>query len=403
MNSTRYLLLLGTFCSLWGVPPCFADEPPSQSTTLPPPYQTRSVTNPGQVVPAPKGATLKLPPGFHIEEYVADFQTPRFMLRDSQDNVLVSDMQAGKVYVLNKQQRHELLQGLQSPYGLAFYKDWLYVADINAVRRYAYDAGNLKVTGAGQEILSLSRFASGHSTRTLLFDANHEKFYLSIGSASNVDTGEDPLRAAISRFNPDGSALEIYASGLRNAVGIHWYPGSNQLWASTQERDGLGDDLPPDFLTRVQQGGFYGWPYAYIGPHEDPRHSGVAPAMVAKTLYPDVLLGGHAGAMDFVFYTGKQFPPDYHGGCFVALHGSWNRAQLAGYKVVFVPFKDGKPSGPLSDFVSGWIVDSSSAKVWGRPLGLLELPDGSLLLSDDGAGKIWRVSYEQPAANEPTR
>ena len=168
---------------------------------------------------------------------------------------------------------------------------------------------------------------------------------------------------------------------------------TGELWATSHERDGLGDDLPPDFLTRVRQGGFYGWPYAYIGPHEDPRRRGEAPERVAKTLYPSVLLGGHAGAMGLLFYTGAQFPVKYRNGCFVALHGSWNRARRAGYRVVFVPFKDGKPIAGPEDFLTGWMLGEERQEVWGRPVGLLQLPDGSMLVSDDGAGKIWRVSY----------
>ncbi|MGH8609765.1 MAG: PQQ-dependent sugar dehydrogenase, partial [Gammaproteobacteria bacterium] len=186
---------------------------------------------------------------------------------------------------------------------------------------------------------------------------------------------------------------EFFASGIRNAVGLRWYPSSDSLWATSHERDGLGDDLVPDFLTSVKQGDFFGWPYAYIGPHEDPRHPGAAPDKVKRTRYPEVLLGSHVGAMDLWFYTGTQFPPHYRGGCFVALHGSWNRSRRVGYKLVFVPFKAGKPTSGPEDFLTGWMVSPDRSEVWGRPVGLLELADGSLLVSDDGAGKIWRVSY----------
>ncbi len=393
MNSTNYLYSLTFAISLLASPLLAANDKPVNWQELPPPMQTPSVGNAAEVVSKPAGAVLTLPKGFRLEEYASGMQAPRYLLQAPNDIVLVSDMEAGKVYALFKQQKTEILKGLTVPYGLALWKDWLYVAEVNSVKRYKYDAARHAVTTPGQEIVSLKRFQSGHPTRTLLLDDSTEKLYLSIGSASNVNTGEDPMRAAINRFNMDGSGHEIFASGIRNAVGLRWYPGTHTLWATTHERDALGDDLPPDFLTEVQQGGFYGWPYAYIGPHEDPRHAGKAPEQVAKTLYPNVLLGGHVGAMDFIFYQGTQFPAEYRGGCFLAEHGSWNRSRLAGYKVVFIPFKNGKPTAGPRDFISGWAQFPEVAKVWGRPVGLLELADGSLLLSDDGAGKIWHIRY----------
>jgi glucose/arabinose dehydrogenase len=248
--------------------------------------------------------------------------------------------------------------------------------------------------GAGEEVVPLRDFAGGHWTRCVLFDRKGEKMYLTIGSRSNVDAGEAPQRAAINRYNPDGSGHEIYASGTRNAVSLRWYPGSDTLWATVQERDGLGDDLVPDYFTSIKQGGFYGWPYAYIGPNEDPRRKGEKPDLVAKTSVPDVVLGAHVAVLDAWFYTGKMFPSQYRNGAFLAMHGSWNRSKRVGYSVVYVPFKDGKPAGPPQDFLTGWMLDPDKREVWGRPVGLLELPDGSLLVSDDGGKKIWRITYK---------
>jgi glucose/arabinose dehydrogenase len=251
----------------------------------------------------------------------------------------------------------------------------------------------MRVTGAGREIVSLKNFNQGHWTRTILFNRDRSKLYLTVGSGSNVSLGEDPMRAAIHRYNPDGTGHETVATGLRNTVGLRWYPNSDDLWASVEERDELGDDLVPDYVTRVQPGGFYGWPLAYIGPHEDPRHKNVEPAKVKTTLYPDVLLGAHVAVLDILFYTGQQFPEKYRGGMFAAFHGSWNRSQRIGYKIAFIPFRDRKATSGPEDFLTGWMTDPSNKEVWGRPVGLLQMPDGSLLVSDDGANKLWRVAY----------
>jgi glucose/arabinose dehydrogenase len=252
----------------------------------------------------------------------------------------------------------------------------------------------MTASSPGEEVVSLKGFDKGHWTRTVLFDRKGEKMYLTVGSGSNVDAGEDSRRAAIHRYNPDGSGDEILASGTRNVIGLRWYPGSDTLWAATQERDGLGDDLVPDYFTSVKQGAFYGWPYAYIGPHEDPRRKGEAPDKVAKTTVPDVLLGAHVAVLDALFYTGKMFPDEYRGGAFLAQHGSWNRSKRVGYNVVFLSFRNGRPAGSPVEFLSGFMLSPDKREVWGRPVGLLQLPDGSLLVSDDGGRKIWRVSYK---------
>jgi glucose/arabinose dehydrogenase len=361
---------------------------------LPEPYHTKSAVNPPIVISRPEDAELNLPEGFVIEEYLSGFDHPRFMVLGPKDEILLSDMAAGLVYVIKDKKAKVLIQHLDRPYGLAFFNQWLYVAQASAVKRFVYDADSLSV-GEGEELISLHQHAGGHSTRTILFGLADGKLYLSVGSASNVDLGEAPIRAAISRYNPDGSEHEIFASGIRNGVGMRWYPGTQNLWVTSHERDGLGDDLVPDYFTKVKQGGFYGWPYAYIGPHEDPRHAEVAPEKVKQSLYPSVILGGHVGPLDIIFYTGKQFPEKYRGGAFIAFHGSWNRSKRNGYKIAFVPFKEGKPTAGPEDFITGWMLGENRKEVWGRPAGLLQLPDGSLLISDDGAGKIWQVSYKK--------
>ncbi|HYL74784.1 MAG TPA: PQQ-dependent sugar dehydrogenase [Bryobacteraceae bacterium] len=371
-----------------------------QEAKLPPPYATPSSTNQPKVVSRPDGAQLQVPHGFEIEEYAAGFNTPRFMLTAPGGEILLSDSSAGSVYVLvdkNKSyknpERKVILEGLDRPYGLALWKDYLYVGERTSVKRYKYDPKATTAT-QGQEIISLKEFVPGHWTRSLLFDRKNEKLYVGIGSGSNVNTGEDPRRAAINKYNPDGTGHEIYASGTRNPIGLHWYPGTDTLWAAVQERDALGDDLVPDYFTHIQPGAFYGWPYAYAGPHEEPRHKGEKPGLVAKTIPGDILLQSHVAVLDFMFYTGKQFPAEYQGGAFLALHGSWNRAKRVGYSVAFVPFKNGKPSGDVRDFLTGWLINPDSREVWGRPVALMQLPDGSILVTDDGGKKIWRITYK---------
>jgi glucose/arabinose dehydrogenase len=363
---------------------------------LPPPFATPSVNNAPRVIEQPEGARLQVPAGFNVELYAEGFGRPRYMLQGPGGELLVSDSvpgEGGSVYVLKGKDRKQLIRGLDRPYGLAFWKEYLYVGEPASIKRFRYNSKNL-TAGPGEEVISLADFSKGHWTRSLLFDRAGGKLYVGVGSASNVSPGEDPRRAAINRYNPDGSGHEIFASGLRNPIGMRWYPGSDALWAAVQERDALGDNLVPDYFTRVRQGAFYGWPYAYIGPHEDPRNKGQKPDLVAKTVVPDVLLGSHVAVLDFVFYTGNQFPAEYRNGAFLAFHGSWNRSERVGQSVAFIPFKDGKPSGPVREFLTGWMLGPDQREVWGRPVGLLVLPDGSMLVSDDGGKKIWRISYK---------
>ena len=372
---------------------------------LPPPFATPSVNNGPHVIPQPAGARLHVPAGFAVDVYADGFDRPRYMLLGPGGELVVSDAAEkpdGAVYAmaLHKSDgfkangRKKLISGLDRPYGLAFWHEYLYVGEPESIKRYKYDAKTM-TAGPGEEVISLKGFAHGHWTRSLLFDRAGQKLYVGVGSGSNVSTGEDPLRAAINRYNPDGSGHETFASGTRNPIGLHWYPGTDTLWAAVQERDALGDDLVPDYFTHIQQGGFYGWPYAYTGPNEDPRNKGQAPDLVKKTIVPDVpLQPAHLAVLDFEFDTEKQFPAEYRGGAFLALHGSWNRSKRVGYAVAFVPFQNGKPNGPWREFLTGWMVSPESRDVWGRPVGLLVLPDGSLLVSDDGGRKIWRITYK---------
>ena len=376
---------------------------------LPEPFHSPSAQNRPQVVEAPDDAKLTAPEGFKVEEYLTgDFMRPRFMLLGPNDELVFSDSGArnepnGAVYVSQEGNTKKLIENLDRPYGLAFHEEWLYVAEPTSVKRYVYDAEAM-TAGDGEEIISFEGMGRGHWTRSLLFDKNHTKLYVSVGSGSNIDLGEDPMRAALHRYNPDGTGHEVVATGLRNIIGLEWYPESEEIWAAVQERDGLGDDLANDFLANVKEGEFYGWPHAYNGPHAEPRHAEeenfaefydaeIHAEMVAKTLYPDVLLGSHVAVLDIKFYTGTQFPEEYRGGLFMAFHGSWNRAERTGYSVTFIPFKDGRPQSGPRDFLTGWMLGSDQREVWGRPVGLLLLKDGSMLVSDDGGRKIWRVSY----------
>jgi glucose/arabinose dehydrogenase len=364
----------------------------SAEVKLPPPFATPSSTNRPRVVPKPADAQLHVPDGFTIAQYAEGFEQPRYMTLGPSKEILLSDSKAGVVYILEPG-RKKLIEKLDRPYGLAFWKDYLYVAETTSVKRYKYDAKQM-TAGPGEEIVSMKGFDKGHWTRAILFDKDGKKMYLGVGSSSNVDAGDPEMRAAINRFNPDGSGREIFASGTRNPTSIHWYPGTDTLWASVQERDLLGDDLVPDYFTHTEQGGFYGWPYAYIGPHEDPRRKGERPDLVKKTIVPDVVLGAHVAVIDFEFYTGTQFPKHYQGGAFFAFHGSWNRSKRVGQSIGYIPFKNGKPSGPLEEFLYGWMLSPDKPDVWGRPVGLLQMTDGSLLVSEDGNNKIYRISYK---------
>lgn len=381
-----------------------AEKPVNWGDGIPEPFHSPSASNRPQVIEQPDGADLAVPAGFQVEEFAthADWIRPRYMLRLPNHEILMSDSgdrneANGAVYRISREGKaiSTVLDGLDRPFGLQLHDKWLYVAETTSLKRYPFDAEAVEITGDGEEIYDMSEFGNGHWTRTILFNAQHTKLHLTIGSGSNIDTGEPKERAALLRMNPDGSDVEIVAEGLRNIIGLRQHPQTGKLWAAVQERDGLGDDLVSDYLVEIQEGGFYGWPYAYTGPNEEPRHKGVAPEMVARTLYPDVLLGAHVAVLDTIFYTGDQFPEKYRGGMLLAFHGSWNRAKRTGYKVAFIPFEDGRPTSGPQDLLTGWMLDPDDRRVWGRPVGLLQMPDGSVLVSDDGGRKIWRISYRK--------
>jgi glucose/arabinose dehydrogenase len=371
----------------------------AQQPQLPKPFATPSANNRSQIVSKPDGAQLKVPAGFDISVFMDNFQQPRTMLLAPNGDVFVAESNAGSVVVLrdtNKDgtpdMRSVYAEGLQGVFGMAFHEGYLYLGRTDSIVRYKYQPGDTKAQGTPEKLIDMP--TGGHRTRNIIFSPDGKKMYVAVGSMSNKSAGEDPRRAAINEYNPDGSGHRIFASGLRNPVGLAWQPETSTLWTSVNERDTLGDDLVPDYITSVKDGGFYGWPYSYIGSNYDPEHVGKMPDLVKRAIVPDVLITAHSAAVSVNFYTGTQFPERYRNGAFVGLHGSWNRSKPSGYRVSFVPFKSGKPSGPIEDFVTGWLInDGSPVTTWGRPVGTLVLADGSLLIADDGGSRIWRVRY----------
>jgi len=279
------------------------------------------------------------------------------------------------------------------PFGMAFHDGYLYVGNTGSLVRFKYANGDLQAQGEPEKLLDLP--VGGHSTRNVIFNRAGTKMYISVGSQSNNNAGEDCRRAAILEFNPDGSGYRVFASGIRNPVGLALQPGTDILWTAMNERDNLGDDLVPDYATSVKDGGFYGWPYSYIGQNYDPRYVGAFPDLVKRALVPDVLIPAHSAALGITFYTGTQFPQRFRNGGFVALHGSWNRSVASGARVAFFPMNNGRP-GPLEDFMTGFVVSDGEGGTpvvrWGRPVGVTVAPDGSLLVSDDGGNRIWKIT-----------
>ena len=380
---------------------------------LPPPGSNALAINLARVVKRPANAQPKVPPGFKIELYATGFRDPRFLLTAPNGDVFVVESRANQIKALrdtNGDGKPEVTgvfadRNLNKPFGIAFYPpgddpQFLYVANTDGVIRFPYRNGDLKARGPAQQLgARLSGGAThlrsgGHWTRDIIFSQDGKEMYVSIGSRSNVsDSASEADRARIFEFKPDGTDRKVFASGIRNAVGIAFRPGTNELWMSTNERDEIGEDLPPDYISSVRPGGFYGWPWFYIGNHQDPRHKGKHPELAGKVIVPDVLVQAHSASLNLCFYTGDQFPSEYKGDIFAAFHGSWNRMKRTGYKVVRVPFDHatGKARGEYEDFVTGFITPEG--KVWGRPVGITVTKDGSLLISEDGNGTIWRVSY----------
>lgn len=372
--------------------------------TLPAPFETKSVARMSRQTAQPENAKLVVPKGFKINVFAeGEFRYPRWMALAPNGDVFVADSRANAVIVLRDtnrdgkaDQRFVFSDKLSQPFGMAFHKEWFYVANTDSVVRFKYRTGQTAAEGEAEKIVELTPGGyNQHWTRNILFSRDGGKMFVSIGSATNVSVESDPRRAAISVYDPDGKNHRIYASGLRNPIGLAWNPKTGELWTAVNERDGLGDDLVPDYVTSVKEGGFYGWPYSYLGQNEEPRRKGENPDLVKKALLPDVLLTSHVAALGIQFYTGKMFPKEYRGDAFVAMHGSWNRQKLSGYKIIRVRFKNGKLIGnSFEDFVTGWLPSEDSNEVWGRPVGLLVAADGSMLIADDGGRKIWRVSYK---------
>ncbi len=373
---------------------------------LPAPFTTDSARRNSKIIDQPPNANLKMPKGFKINVFAeGDFKNPRWMTLAPNGDVFLADSRANAIIILrdtNKDgvadERFTFAEKLSQPFGMAFYKDWFYVANTDSVVRFKYRAGQTKAESAPEKLIELTEGGyNQHWTRNIIFSPDGKKMYVSIGSSGNVDIEKDERRAAISQYNPDGSGYKLFASGLRNPIGLAFNPKNGELWTAVNERDGLGDNLVPDYVTSVSEGEFFGFPYVYIGKNPDPRRQKDAqPPIVEKTIVPDVLLTSHSAALGIVFYDGKMFPKDYQGDAFVALHGSWNRENLTGYKIIRVRFKDGKLVGNgYEDFLSGWLPNENSREVWGRPVGLLVNSDGSLLICDDGAKKIWRVSFQK--------
>jgi glucose/arabinose dehydrogenase len=377
---------------------------------LPPPFATDSSTNGPAVAPRPSGAGLSVPPGFFVFPWADNLPGARTVTVAPNGDVFVVQMGGNAITVLRDADRDGIPEtrstfarggALNLPFGLAFYPlgpnpAYIYVANTDGVIRYPYGAGDLTARGPAQTVVSGLPGPVDHVTRGLAFRPDGEKMYVSVGSAANLETGEDPRRAAILEFNPDGSGYRLFATGLRNPVSLAFEPGTNALWTVVNERDGLGDDLPPDFATHVTDGGFYGWPYDYIGPNADPRVPSPAGGL-GRVLVPDVLIQAHSAPLGLAFYTGTAFPAAYRAGAFVSLHGSWNRSQRTGYKVIHV-----LPDGGYEDVIWGWALPDGT--VWGRPVGVAVAADGSLLVSDDGAGVVWRLTYGlTPPASSASR
>ena len=381
-----------------------------------------------KVIGWPEGKTPVAPAGFVVTRFADQMKSPRNIVIAPNGDVIVvlSNSQRTKVEQLanavtgkaksevsgksvntvmlfrdaNNDGKPEIratfLAGLNQPYGVAFIGNSFYVANTDGVYQYAYKTGDTVINGTGKKILDLPAGGyNNHWTRNLLVSADKSKLYVSVGSGSNVaehGMENEKRRANILEINPDGTGEQIYGSGLRNPVGMAWAPGTNTLWTAVNERDGLGDDLVPDYITSVKRGAFYGWPFAYFGQNEDPRLKGQNPELVAKTIVPDIPVGSHTASLGLAFYTAKKFPSKYQDGAFIGQHGSWNRSQLAGYKVTFVSFKQGKPTGKMEDFLTGFVSDLAAGEVYGRPVGIAVAKDGSMLVADDVSGIIWRIA-----------
>lgn len=402
----------------------------TSGNNLPEPYATKSSRNYSVVIGWKDGEAPKAPDGFKAAKYADGFENPRWLYITPNGDVLVAESNANhtplekflgtlvganKSNNLNKSaDRITLLRdtdgngipemretflttGLNQPFGMLVLNNWFYVANTNALIRYTYKPGDTKITGIGEKIIDLpaGKF-NRHWCRNIVANKDGSKIYITVGSGSNVaenGIANEMLRANILEINPDGSGLRVYASGIRNPNGLDWEPETNTMWTVVNERDELGDELVPDYFTSVTENGFYGWPYIYWGTHKDPRVKEPGPLLVNNAIIPDVDLGSHKAPLGFAFYTKKSFPKKYQNGAFIAQHGSWNRSVLAGYNVIFIPFKNGKPSGKSEEFLS-FIANLDKKEVHGRPVDVIIMPDGSMLVTDDKSNTIWRINAE---------
>jgi len=405
---------------------------------LPAPYATASSANPPLTIARPADAVLAVPHGFVVSALASGLQGPRAVRVAPNGDIFVAETSAGRVRVLRTSPgasaaslQQVFASGLQGPFGMAFYPlgehpQWLYVATNNQVVRFAYHPGDMQASGAAQVVVTkLTDTSTGHSTRDIVFSPDGAHMFVSVGSASNdaenaphktlvqlreweashglgASWNAESDRAAVLIFDVNGrDPARVFATGIRNCVGLTVQPRDGGIWCTTDERDGLGDDLVPDYSTRLKEGAFYGWPWYYLGSHEDPRHLGERPDLAGKVTTPDVLYQAHSAALTLAFYEARTgvaaFPQQYRGDAFVALHGSWNRSHRTGYKVVRVRFKKGVATGEYQDFLTGFVVDE--AQVWGRPVGVAVAADGALLVSDDGSNSLWRIAPAQPSAS----
>jgi glucose/arabinose dehydrogenase len=430
MRFTRPLIALLAASALAG--PALAQQPSAEmpgmgpNPALPQPDPAADVAKFSRVIGWPEGGTPTAPDGFRVTAFARGLESPRWLYVLPNGDVLVAEARthpksdrpatqrqgmiaSGSVGVSPNritllrdadrdgvpETRSVFLENLNQPFGMALAGDTFFVANTDGVMRFPYRGGPTRIEAPGEIILPLPAGGyNNHWTRNILASPDGRKLYVSVGSAS--DAGEYGLdteirRANILEINLDGSGERVFASGLRNPNGMAWEPTTGALWTAVNERDHLGDDLVPDYITSVREDGFYGWPYSYFGQREDPRQKGKRPDLVARAIVPDYALGSHTASLGFAFYTGRSFPERYHGGAFIGQRGSWNRSRFSGYKVVFVPFRDGKPAGPPEDFLTGFMANAQTGEAHGRPVGLALLPDGSLLVADDAGNAVWRV------------
>ncbi|WP_229970317.1 PQQ-dependent sugar dehydrogenase [Pontibacter harenae] len=380
----------------------------NENLILPPPDTTHDAEKRSNIIGWADGETPVAPAGFTVTRFADNLKHPRRIYVAPNNDIFVAESDdeeksANQITLIrdtNNDGKPELkkvfMTRLNQPYGMLVLNNYFYVANTDGVVRYPYKEGQTSISGKGEKILDLPAGGYNHHwTRNLIANTDGSKIYISVGSASNVGEygmDEEKRRANILEINPDGTGERVYASGLRNPVGMDWAPNTNTLWTVVNERDNLGDDLVPDYLTSVKPGGFYGWPYAYFGQNVDPRLKGGRPDLVQKTLVPDVQLRSHTSSLGLAFYDGSTFPERYKNGAFIAQHGSWNRSEFSGYKVLFVPFQNDRPTGKPEDFLTGFIANAGSSDVHGRPVSVAVLPNGALLVSDDASNIIWRVA-----------